>query len=76
MTTEQFRKAWKAEPFRPFILKTGSGALYPINHPEMVTITGAGRTIAVADSSGADAFAILDLLLVEAIEIPASTPPR
>ena len=76
MTTEQFRRAWKAEPFRPFILKTGSGALYPVNHPEMVAVTGAGRTIAVADASGADAFAILDLLLVEAIDVPAQNPDR
>jgi hypothetical protein len=76
MTTEQFRKAWKAEPFRPFILKTGSGALYPVNHPEMVMITGAGRTIAVADASGADAVTILDLLLVEAIEVPAQAAGR
>jgi hypothetical protein len=67
MTAEQFKNALKAEPFRPFVLKTDGGTLYAINNPEMAMITPSGRTIVVA--SGDDAFTILDLLLVEAIEV-------
>lgn len=70
MTTEQFRSALRAQPFRPFVLKTGSGALYPVQHPEMAMLSPGGRTVAVA--TGNDAIAVLDLLLVEAIEIGAA----
>ena len=72
MTTEQFRTAWKAQPFRPFVLKTGSGATYTGNHPERVLASPSGRTVVV--TTGDDAFTVLDLLLVEAIEI--GTPAR
>ena len=57
MTTEQFKNALKAQPFRPFVLKTGSGALYPVNHPEMAMLAPSGRTLVV--TSGDDAFTIL-----------------
>ncbi len=65
MTIEQFTAAIRAQPFRPFVLHTASGAEYQVDHPEMASRTPAGRTVAVA--AGDDAFAIVDLLLIEAI---------
>jgi hypothetical protein len=75
MTVEQFRLALRAQPFRPFALRTGDGREYRVDHPEMALLTPNGRTVAVV--AGNDSVAILDLLLVHAIEFQgaASEPP-
>lgn len=66
MTTDQFRNALRAKPFRPFDLKTGDGAHYVVNHPETALLTQGGRTVFI--NTGGEDVAILDLLLVHAIE--------
>lgn len=67
MTGDGFRELWKAQPFQPFIMRLASGRSIQVAHPEFVAISPGGRTVAVfqPDSDGA---AIIDLLLVEAIE--------
>jgi hypothetical protein len=65
MTIEQFTAAIRSEPFRPFVVHTADGKEYQVNHPELASRTPAGRTIVV--TSGENAVAVLDLLLVTAI---------
>lgn len=70
MTTEQFRTALKAQPFRPFTVRTADGHEYLVDHPEVAIQSRSGRTAVVAN--GEDSFAILDLLLVTALEFETS----
>ena len=72
MTIEQFRAVLRAQPFQPFVLKTAGGDIYPVNHPETVLPSPAGRTVVVTNIDGS--FSILDLLLVEAIKVNALLP--
>jgi hypothetical protein len=66
MTTEQFRDALRAVPFRPFVIRTADGREYTVDHPEVALPSRTGRTVAVATPS--DSFAVIDLLLVTALE--------
>lgn len=68
MTTDEVRCAIKAQPFRPFVLRTTSGQEYLVEHPEFVALSKGGRTIAVF-STRENAFEIVDLLLVESIRV-------
>ncbi len=71
MTIDQLRKAIKAQPFRPFTLRTADGGTYEVKHPEMVAIgPGAERTFIVAHA--AEDYSVLDLLLVAAIDFRAN----
>jgi hypothetical protein len=47
MTADQIKAAWHKVPFRPFVLRTGSGESYPVNHPEALSFTPSGRTLSV-----------------------------
>lgn len=66
MTTDEIRRAIKAEPFRPFVLRLASGKQVAVRHPEFVAFSQGGRTLAVF-STDENAFEIIDLLLVEAV---------
>ena len=73
MTTEEFRTAGEANPFRPFIIHMADGRSYPVPHRDFVSQSpGGGRTIIVyrADTS----FSILDLYLVNELEVSALAP--
>lgn len=70
MTIEQFRKAQQARPFRPYTLCLTSGKRIRVASPKFVAVSPGGRTIAVATED--DAFDVVDLLLVEAIEVGKS----
>ncbi|MEZ6235133.1 MAG: hypothetical protein R3B68_13175 [Phycisphaerales bacterium] len=67
MTSDAFKKVWKAEPFRPFALRMASGRRVEVSHPEFVAISPGQRTLAVFEP-GTDSADIVDLLLVESIE--------
>jgi len=67
MTSDAFKKAWKAEPFQPFKLRMASGRVVIVAHPGFVALSPGGRTIAVFEA-GSDAADIVDLILVESIE--------
>jgi hypothetical protein len=47
MTADQIKAAWHKVPFRPFVIHTGSGEEYPVNHPEALSFTPSGRTLSV-----------------------------
>jgi hypothetical protein len=66
MTTNQFREAMGACPFRPFAIRAADGREYRVDHPEMARATPDGRVLFVATSD--DSAAAPDLLLVTALE--------
>ena len=70
MTTDQFRAALKAQPFRPFTIRTADGREYTVEHPEFALLSKGGRTVVIA--AGGDAFTILDLLLITALDFATS----
>jgi hypothetical protein len=74
MTTDQFRQALNAQPFRPFVIRTADGREYPVEHPETALLSRGGRTVAV--HAGGDAFAIIDLLLIPALDFEPAAPKR
>ncbi len=68
MTIEQLRRARDAKPFRPFSMRLADGSRVDVPHPEFLMPHPEGvRTVAVAVPG--DAFVIIDLLLVSALDI-------
>jgi hypothetical protein len=67
MTIEELRRQWSAAPFRPFRLHLDDGREYRVDHPEFLSFSRSGRTIAVSDVD--DAFEIIDLLHVVSLRI-------
>ena len=47
MRADQLQGALRKVPFRPFVIRTGSGEKYPVNHPESCAISPSGRTLSV-----------------------------
>ncbi|RJP32083.1 MAG: hypothetical protein C4547_14555 [Phycisphaerales bacterium] len=75
MTNEQLREVLGARPFRPFTMQLADGSKVHVPHSEfMLPHPKGGRTVAVAMSG--DAFKIVDLLLVTAIEVGNGRPAR
>ena len=72
MTIEQFRAAYTAQPFQPFIIHLADGRQVPVPSREFVLVPPGGRTFAVYFES---AIHVMDLLLVTEFEI-RSAPPR
>lgn len=67
MTVDQIKAALRAQPFRPFHIRTSDGQEYEVRHPEMAAmLKGMERTLFVA-LPGQDAAAVIDLLHVTAI---------
>ncbi len=56
-----------AQPFRPFTLQLAEGTRVHVPHPEFLSCSRTGRTIAVAGSD--DVIKIVDVMLVTAIEV-------
>jgi hypothetical protein len=77
MTTQQWREAMSARPFRAFVVRTGDGREFPVSHPEMAWATPGGRVVYVATSP--DSAAAIELLLVTTLEPvgiqPGPAPP-
>ncbi len=67
MTIEQIKAALRAQPFRPFRIRTSDSQVYDVRHPEMAAmLKGMERTLFVA-LPGQDAAAVIDLPHVTAI---------
>jgi hypothetical protein len=70
MTIEKLRAAVVTRPFRPFTIVMGDGTRCHVSHPEMIAMNPkAERTVIVA--FGAEEHAVLDLLLMTALEYGA-----
>jgi hypothetical protein len=67
MTTDELRRLYSAQPFRPFRILTADGRHYDVSHPERLNILGNGRLINVAMR---DHFVTIDLLLVTGVQQP------
>ena len=66
MTIEQLRRAYRATPFRPFVLHLADGREIAVRSPEFMSFSPSGRTIIVHQLD--DSWNIIDLLLVTDIE--------
>jgi hypothetical protein len=67
MTIEQFRTAYRAQPFRPFIIHLADGRQIPVEHREFMMSVPSGRTVVVAQPD--DTVNIIDLLSVTDLDI-------
>ena len=67
MTTEQFDKALKERPFRPFTIHLADGRTLTVPHRDFVSQSPGGRTIIVYGSD--ESFSIVDLGLVTELEV-------
>ena len=66
MTIEQLRHMHLAQPFQPFDIYLADGRSVPVEHPEFLAQSAAGRTIAVSHPDGI--IEIIDLLLVTSLK--------
>jgi len=67
VTIEQLREMHQARPFRPFALQMADGEKINVPHPECLAYSRSGRTVSV--STDGDAFKIIDLFLVAALDV-------
>jgi hypothetical protein len=75
MTIEQLRTAYKAKPFRPFVLHLADGERIPVHSTESMIPPPVGRTIVGYQPDGT--MNIVDLLLVSHLEFkPAKNGRR
>ena len=81
MTSEQIRKMIRARPFEPFRVFLADGRELQVQHPEMIAVTGGGRTAIVTLPEGED-YEVIDILMVTglrrsngAVAGDAGTPP-
>jgi hypothetical protein len=75
MTIEHLRAMHQARPFQPFDIHLADGRTLPVDHPEFLSSSVPGRTIAVANKD-VDAHEIVDLLLVVSLKPRAKRAAR
>ena len=71
MRPEEIQNALKTVPFRPFRARFPSGQTIEVRHPEFVALSPSARTAIVFHGAGTpagDAFDIVDVMLIEALE--------
>jgi hypothetical protein len=74
MTIEQLKMMHQARPFKPFDIFLADGRSISVEHPELLSRSSSGRTIAVAVEN--DAIEIVDLLLVNSLKPRANGQSR
>jgi hypothetical protein len=74
MTIEQLRQMHASRPFKPFEIHLADSRALTVEHPEMLSQSQSGRTIAVARSD--DTLEIVDLLMVVSLKPLANGSPR
>ncbi len=67
MTAEQIRKAREKAPFKPFTIFLSDQRRFEIPHPDFLWVMPGGRTIGIADESGAAE--IVDLVHVTSVKL-------
>ncbi len=67
MTAEQVRKAREKAPFKPFTIYLSDQRRFEIPHQDFIWIVPGGRTIGIADESGA--VEIVDLVHVTSLKL-------
>ncbi len=71
MNSKTLREYQKARPFNRFIIHLADGLNVPVDHPELMTVSPGGRTVAVYERD--DSFHLLDVLLITDLEVPAES---
>jgi len=66
MTIEQLRQLHSARPFQPFEIHLADGRALTVEHPELLSRSQSGRTIAVSRPDYT--IEIVDLLLVMSLK--------
>ncbi len=73
MTIEQLKKIHASRPFKPFTVHVADGRAFAVPHPEFLSFSQSGRTIAIATPD--DAHEIIDPLLVTSIHLGNGRKP-
>ena len=69
MHTDTFKVLLHAQPFQPFAVHTVSGETYLVDHPDFVSLSRGGRTVALSLPGGeGERIRILDTALIERLE--------
>ena len=66
MTTDEIRKALRAEPFKPFTIHRTDGQRHEVVHPEFVIAPQRARTIVVYQPG--DGYSHVDVRLITSLE--------
>jgi hypothetical protein len=74
MTIEQLRQLHLRRPFQPFDVHLADGRALPVEHPEFLSQSPMGRTIAIGLADGTHE--IVDLLLVTSLKLRANGAER
>ena len=74
MTIQQLRNMHQTRPFQPFDIHLADGRSIAVEHPELLAITGGGRTIGVAVDD--DTIEVIGLLLVTSLKPRANGAAR
>ncbi len=64
----------RAQPLQPFTLELTDGQKVDVPHPEFLSFSRGGQTVAVAGENGA--FKIIDIYLITAIQLGNCKPTR
>jgi hypothetical protein len=66
MIPDAIKDRLTAKPFKPFVLKLGSGDSFVVRHPELVSLSPGGRRLHlwIGDEQAAD----IDVLLIESLQ--------
>jgi hypothetical protein len=74
MNVDQIRTAIRAQPFRPFRIRTADGREHPVSHPEFLMIVPSGRTVILANTE--DSVELIDTLLISSIHYDQNGEPK
>jgi hypothetical protein len=74
MIGDAIRDRLKASPFKPFVLKMGSGDRFEVRHPELVSLSPGGRRMILW--VGPERAVDIDVLLIESIQDAPPTQRR
>jgi hypothetical protein len=70
MSTEGIKDVVKKHPFRPFVIKMTSGAMFEVNHPEFFAVSPSFRRMLVfLDEEHSE---MIDTLMIESIRVKGS----
>jgi hypothetical protein len=74
MRVDEIRKALRAGPFEPFVIRTSDGREYPVRHPEFLAIVYGGRAVVVADTD--ETYELIDVLHITSLHYGDGRPRR
>jgi len=70
MTSEQLKATLRQQPFRPFTIRMVDGRSFTVAHPDWVMVSPTGRTAILFEPD--DSYSVVDLMLMNELEVPAT----